>query len=310
MRSTIIVTGVNGFVGQHLARNLFEHGHKVIGIGLDTAVHPALRTFVAEYIPCDLTDETAVHQIRDHLAQADAIINLAGLATTNNDASLTDKVLFINTSVHELLHQALADLGSRTRIIAVSTGLVYQIGQTLPLEETSRLQPDIESTNAYVRSKLRVEKCAEDYRNKGLNIILVRPFNHTGPGQGPGFFVPDQIAKIKQAIQQKTHLSLDESFDFWRDFTDVRDVVNAYRLLASVPEEQLSAKVYNIASGVAVFGRDLFRMIASALDFTEFDLTVSRESSSPNIYGSHDLLTKDTAWQPTFSLKDTIQDQI
>ncbi len=306
----ILVTGVNGFVGQHLADAIHAHGDSVIGVGREEFVNPAIRDAVEDYVVCDLADSASIESLKPHLLTANAIINLAGIATTNNDPDRVEAVMSINAAVHELLYQSLCEEKSQARIIAVSTGLVYEPDQAMPLTESSLLLQDSDQTNAYVRSKLRVENIAGDYRKKGLDLITARPFNHTGPGQGLGFFVPDQIAKIRRAIEGDTRMDLGDSFDFWRDFTDVRDVVEAYYLLATLPQERLLAATYNISSGVPVFGRDLFRMIAAGLNFTNFEMTNSTESSSTKIYGSHSLLTKDTGWQPKIELKNTITDQV
>lgn len=306
----IIVTGVNGFVGQHLAKNLHEHGNEVFGIGREQEPNPGLDGSLDNYIVCDLTVAGAVETLKPHLKNASAAINLAGIATSNNDPAMTDELFRINVGVHEVLYSAMNDMGSKARIITVCTGLEYKTDQTMPLTEESALQEDIDATNAYVRTKLRVEQIAEKYRKAGLDIITARPFNHTGPNQGIGFFVPDQIEKIRKSVASGENMQLGDGLDFWRDFTDVRDVVEAYRLLATLPTEKLSSTTYNIASGTPVFGRDLFRLIADLTNFTNHDLTTSNESSSPKIYGSHDLLTNDTGWQTTYTLQQSIADQL
>lgn len=310
MENTIVVTGVNGFVGQHLAKNLRVHGNEVIGIGREPEPKPGLDGFLNSYLACDLTDTATVELLKPYLKNASAVINLAGIATTNNDPAMTDALFKINTGVHDVLYGAMCEVGSKARVIAVCTGLEYSTDQAMPLTEESSLQEDIDDTNAYVRTKLRVEKIADKYRAEGLEIIIARPFNHTGPSQGGGFFVPDQIKKIQKAVANDTKMDLGDGLDFWRDFTDVRDVVEAYRLLATLPIEKLTSNIYNIASGTPVFGRDLFRLIAAQMQFTNYDLTASNESSSPKIYGSHDLLTKDTGWQTTYSLQQSIADQL
>jgi len=310
VKNTIVVAGINGFVGQHLAKNLHAHGCEVIGVGREPRPNPELGDSIDDYVVCDLTDVASVKKLRPLLTTANAVINLAGIATTNNDPSETDSLFKINTGVHAVLYSTMSDIGVKARVIAVSTGLEYKTEQTMPLTENSKLQEDTDSTNAYVRTKLRVEQIAERYRKDGLEIITVRPFNHTGPGQGLGFFVPDQIVKIHDAILFGKRMELGNGLDFWRDFTDVRDVVEAYRLLATMPTEKLRSTTYNIASGTPVFGRDLFRLIAAQMQFTNYNLTLNNTSTSPKIYGSHALLSKDTGWQTTFSLQQTIADQL
>lgn len=305
LSENILITGVNGFVGKHMTTVLLKKGRRVIGVGREETPRGSLDSYIA----CDLTDEDAVKNLVPNLKNINAIIHLAGIATTKNSPEHIAQVLHINVDVHRLLYKTLLDSKSVARIIAVSTGLVYELDQDMPLSETAPTLHDGDAINAYVRSKLRVEYVADEYRKKGLDIITVRPFNHTGPGQGLGFFVPDQVAKIKAALATGRHMELGDSFDFWRDFTDVRDVAKAYRLLATAKKADLSAKTYNIASGTPVFGRDLFRMIAKELNFTNYTLSTKGSAKGiPRICGDASLLKKDTGWTPSISLEQTIQD--
>ncbi len=308
---TILITGVNGFVGQHLAHELYINGARVIGVGREPEPQESLAGLIDKYIIIDLADESSVRKLQPELENIDAIINLAGIATTKNDPEQIESIMKINVEVHRLLYRALLNVNSKARIVAISTGLVYESNQPVPYSENSKLLLDTDETNGYVRSKLRVEDVAKQYAAKGLDIVIARPFNHTGPGQGLGFFIPDQIAKIRQAMSDGIRMELGESFDFWRDFTDVRDIVKAYSYLTSTGKGLLRANIYNISSGVSVYGRDLFRMLAAELQFTNF--TLSSDASSPEIThvaGDSTLLRNDTRWAPAISLQQTLHDAI
>ncbi len=311
LNNNVLITGVNGFVGSHMAAKLLKNGHRVVGIGRDTTPSTGLEGLY-EYFACDLTIPSDVNKLMPQLRAIDVIIHLAGIATTNNSPLESASVLRTNVEVHRILYQALLDIKSKVRIIAVSTGLVYEQSSPIPFTESSALMPDTVTTNPYIRSKLQVETVAQEYRDKGLDIYTVRPFNHTGPGQGLGFFVPDQVAKIKAAKASGAHMELGDAFDFWRDFTDVRDVCNAYRLLVTTDAKKLTATTYNIASGTPVYGRDLFRMLAKELDFTDYSLSADDGSASPvpRICGDANLLRKDTAWGLGIGLEQTIRDYI
>lgn len=304
----VLITGVNGFVGRHATAEFLDNDYNVIGVGRESQPHPNLMG-LKEYIVCDLADTKSIAMLSPKLHSVDAVIHLAGIATTNNTPEQAASILRINAEVHRVLYQALLDIKSRARIIAVSTGLLYDQNQAMPLTENSLLMPNVEATNAYIRSKLLVEDFAKQYREKGLDIVVARPFNHTGPGQGLGFFVPDQIAKITTSKKTGEHMNLGNGLDFWRDFTDVRDVVRAYHLLAA--KDGLEANTFNIASGVPIFGRDLFRMIAAEIHFDNYTLTTDGPSvNSVQIYGDAGLLQSSTLWQTQINLQQTIHDSV
>ncbi len=307
--TTILITGVNGFVGQHMARELHQTGYKVVGLGLEETPHERLKNLLDDYISCDLTDQTAVDRMKSQLKEMTAIIHLAGIATTNNSPEVAAAVLRINVEAHRALYATLASFGSTARVIAVSTGLAYDSAQSMPLLETSKLLPDVDETNPYIRSKLRVEALAEEYRANGLDIITVRPFNHIGPYQGLGFFVPDKVSQIKNALKNGESMTAADAYNFWRDFTDVRDVVKAYRLLAVANASTLTVSTYNVASGTAVYGRDLFQIIAKELGFTNYTIIDDAPlPDSPRITGDAQHLQQDTGWKPAVSLVQTIHD--
>jgi GDP-4-dehydro-6-deoxy-D-mannose reductase len=300
---TILVVGVNGFVGKHLARELHEAGLKVHGTGLDSTVAPDIAKFVDTYTKCDLTLPEEVATIP--LDVVDGIINLAALATPSQTALPAELYFKVNVLTHTTLLDRLAKLDKKVRVLAVSTGAVYSSDQPMPLTETSELITD---GSPYALSKIELEKRLETYRQKGQEIIIVRPLNHTGPGQGPGFIVPDLTRRIL-AGGELTIGPMNTS----RDYTHVVDVVRAYRLLVT-HEGPLRHTVYNICSGKATSRDELIDLIEKATDQpklpTKVDPSIGRPSDPLVLYGSHDRITQELDWQPTHSLADTIQDYV
>jgi GDP-4-dehydro-6-deoxy-D-mannose reductase len=309
LRRNILVTGVNGFVGRHVATELKNQGFKVIGMGVQS-VDTHSNSAVDKYFSCDITDKYELAKIANHLSQVDAVIHLAGIATTNNNPRASAALLDTNVKIHQYLYEALQGVASTARIVAVSSGLVYRTDQAMPLRESiSSLLQDNDSVDAYIRSKLRVESIAKNFRNAGLDILIARPFNHTGPGQQPGFFVPDQLLKIQSAKNTNQPMVLANSFDFWRDFTDVRDIAKAYILLATTESMHLTSDTYNIATGTSLHGRDIFRVLASKMHYAAYTLTKDQGSvGMPKIRGDASLLTRDTGWKPQIDFETTIQD--
>ncbi|MBI1857020.1 GDP-mannose 4,6-dehydratase [Candidatus Saccharibacteria bacterium] len=133
----IMVTGVNGFVGKHLVRELVARKCTVTGVGRDKNVDKSLENIVSNYYSCDLTDKSAVAILP--LDSIDAVINLAGLARVGESFDKPDFYKHVNVGVLSVLSERLLALSSGARVIAVSTGAVYDPRQPMPLNEGSIL---------------------------------------------------------------------------------------------------------------------------------------------------------------------------
>lgn len=302
---TILVTGVNGFVGRHLAAELTRQGHSVLGTGMKDTMPPELQPYITTYHGgCDLTNAANVAKLP--LDQVDAVVNLAGLAQVGASEGQESKYNHINVAVHTVLADRLVKLRYfNTRLLAISTGAVYDNHQPMPLREDSRLLAG--NGSPYALSKVAMEQALEKHRRKGLDLVISRSFNHIGPGQLPGFLVPDLT---KQVLSSNVVLGGDLSTE--RDYTDVRDVVKAYALLATQPA--LNHHIYNVCSGKAVSGQVIFEKIVAATGKNIKDITIKvdqkliRQNDPQRIVGDNTRLVKDTKWQPTKSLDETIND--
>lgn len=295
MNKKMLVTGVNGFVGQHVARELHGRGIQISGVSNQPELTEGLSGMVDEYAGCDLTNPDEVSKL--NLDGLDAVINLAGIAVNNPNpvGDEVDQVMRVNVLAHTVLYDRLVELQSDARIVAVSTGAIYNPNQEMPLNEESAVL-DREMASAYIRSKLELEENLARYKN--LDIVVARPFNHTGPGQQPGFLVPDWAERILAGEP------LDVSrLDSWRDFSDVRDVAKAYAELAT--SNNLRHDIYNIASGTPRLSYDVISLLARELDV---ELPGPRTEGESVIYASHERLTADTGWQPSVPIEQTIKD--
>lgn len=311
MNKNILVTGVNGFVGHHVASLLHDMGYRIVGVGNQSELNKDLVGCVDEYISCDLTNPDAVKKI--NLSNTQAIINLAAFAVVGAPEDKKDLYNKINIAVHVVLYQECLNQNATPRIIVVSTGAVYDPIQPLPLNETnSSLAPD-ERSNEYVISKKKAEKSIQYFIDRGLKCIIARPFNHTGPGQQLGFLLPDLSEQIEIAIKRKTPI-LVGNLKTRRDFTDVRDVAKAYILLATCPEVNLNHSIYNICSGSSISGEQMLGFIAGsygALELTTLvDPSKIRSNEIMDIYGSRDRITADTGWLPTIPINQMVDDFI
>jgi len=304
----ILVTGVNGFVGHHVAEQLHERDIEIVGVGNQPTLEDDLKGIVDTYISCDLTDAEQVAGI--DLSVIDAIINLAGFAKVGESRGQGELYERVNIGVHTALYEECLNQGVSPRIIAISTGAVYDPNQPLPITEESALVPR-DKTNEYTISKQKMEEAVSGFNARGLQTIIVRPFNHSGPGQLPGFLLPDLGEQIEQAAAENTPLMVG-NLETKRDYTDVRDVARAYVELATVDADKLNHTIYNVCSGKSTKGTEILTLLKQAFDADEVAVEVDQSRIRPHdvmdIYGSRERLTQDTGWKPEISVEKMVED--
>jgi GDP-4-dehydro-6-deoxy-D-mannose reductase len=187
------------------------------------------------------------------------------------------------------------------RIIVVSSGALYDPNQPMPLTEDSKLSYN----SPYAVSKALVENQCTYYQKRGLDCIVVRPFNHIGPGQTEGFLIPDVIAQLKASDTVTVG-----NISTRRDFTDVRDIVRAYRLLVEAVD--LKHSVYNACSGVSTSGEEVVNSLKTICQKPNAKIVVDqskvRPTDAPEIYGDSSALQADTGWNPEIELRQTLID--
>jgi GDP-4-dehydro-6-deoxy-D-mannose reductase len=299
----VLVTGINGFVGSHLTRELGRHGISIEGVGGPIVNGPKLDENI-HYNSLDLTDRKAADSI--DFSGVDGIIHLAGLAAVG--PSFNDPMLYLNTNLGiqvNLLEAALTQ-NCKPRVLVISSGSLYDPAATLPLTE----QSDVLPSSPYAVSKLGQEQMARYYMTRGFECVVARPFNHIGPGQGLGFIVPDLTQQIIGIEKGEGHELLVGNLDAKRDYTDVRDIVKAYRLIL---EKGKSGDIYNICSGSPLSGHQLLEgllKITGQSPEIKQDPQKMRPSDNPVIYGSHQKLTTATGWQPEIVIDQTLADVV
>jgi len=301
----ILVTGVSGFVGKHLTRELIKRGHEVIGVGLHDEPDPAIAGSLAAYLACDLTDPAEVQKIP--LNGIDGVVSLAGLAQVGASFKNSEEYKKINVAVLSVLGERIVEEKLPIKVLAVSSGAIYDSDQALPLTEESRLTG---SGSPYAQSKILMEKRAEELRASGLDCLVVRPFNHIGPGQEKGFLVPDLFEKISRSLQNGEPVLVGD-LKTRRDYTDVRDVVRAYAEL--ITGSAARHDVYNVASGHSVAGQRILDLLLEAMGARgrveiEVNQTIIRPDDPKELFGSYDRLHEDIGWQPEIDLQRTIGD--
>ncbi len=239
----VLVTGIQGFTGRYV-RNEFEAaGWQVFGTGIHEDPGNGL------YRRVDLADLAGLRDMLSEL-RPDAVVHLAGIAFVGHgDADAFYRVNLIGT--HNLL-AALAASGVRPDcVLLASSANVYGNATEGLLAESSPPNP----ANDYAVSKLAMEFMARLWMDK-LPIVITRPFNYTGVGQADSFLLPKIVAHFRRRAEVIELGNL----DVWRDFSDVRAVVRAYRRLV---ESQPRGETINVCSGRSYSLREVLAMAES-----------------------------------------------
>jgi GDP-4-dehydro-6-deoxy-D-mannose reductase len=190
-------------------------------------------------------------------------------------------------------------------VVAVSSSEVYGPPQRLPIDERAPLRPQ----NPYAVSKASADLLAGFYADShGLRVIRARSFNHAGPGQEPTYAISSFARQVAAAEGGRVRLVTGNA-QTRRDFTDVRDVVRAYRMLA----ERAEAGAYNVCSGRTASAAELVAGLARASG-VEVEHVVDPALVRPNevmeLRGAHDRLRAATGWQPEIPLERTLADTL
>lgn len=300
----VLITGASGFAGSHLARACADAGDEVTGLSRRGELPEGTGTGQ----PIDLRDDRAVTEAVES-ARPDVVYHLAALSSVGRSWEDPAETLRDNTATAVNVLEAVRGKAPDARVVWASTCEVYGAPQQLPIEESARLAP----ANPYAVSKTAADLLAGMYADAhGLWIVRARPFNHAGPGQRPIFVLSSlarQVAEARIAAAPTLQL-ITGNPDSRRDFTDVRDVVCAYRLLA----ERGEPGVYNVCSGRSVSVAEhveLLGELAAPLVIEHVvDSARMRAGDVMELRGSHDRLTAATGWQPEIPLSQTMIDTI
>jgi GDP-4-dehydro-6-deoxy-D-mannose reductase len=308
----ILVTGVTGFAGGHLAEALLSRGeHRVVGVSRKAVWPDEWRHLEGrvELRPCDVCGSGALSALLEEV-RPERIYHLAGYAHVGRSFQEPEAAWEGNLTATRGLYDAVVRWGGRPRILFVGSGLVYGENESAAqgCAETSPLLPD----NPYAASKAAADLASYQYtRHPGLDIVRVRPFNHIGPRQSPQFAV-SSFARQLVAIERGRQAPVLETGNLrpQRDLTDVRDVAAAYLLLM---ERGRTGEVYNVGSGQShAMQSVLDRLVALSGVRVEVRQKASlvRATDLAVIVANADKLRRETGWSPRFTLEQTLDDTL
>lgn len=302
MKKALII-GANGFVGTHLANELKSKGYVCYGADIQKNTNKGIFTDTYEV---DILRKQSIEDILIKV-EPDYIINLAAISSVKVSWEKPAMTFDVNVKGTINLLETVRKVGINPRVLFIGSSEQYgKIDYSKPVKEDVELK----SINPYGISKISQEKLVLMYKEAyGLDVILVRAFNHIGPGQRKGFVIPDFVSQIVEIERENKKAEMYVgNLQAERDFTDVRDIVIAYRLIL---EKGISGEVYNVGSGKSVSIRNILEELIgmSTKDIRVIiDSEKFRKIETPKIQCDNSKLCKHVGWIQTYSLKKSLQD--
>ena len=299
-----LITGVNGFVGKYFVDYVYnlEPQSDIIGVGLEDT--SSLKNIIYESV--NLCDSTGVYNlVKKH--KPDYIVHLAAVSSVAQSWQDPAECFLNNNATFLNLAEAIRKQNLKTRILSVGSSEEYGI-YNIPIKEDFVLHP---------KSPYSVARLSQEYLSKlyvdrfNLDIVMTRSFNHIGPGQSTNFVVASFIDQLVNIADGKTeNKMMVGNINIARDFTDVRDIVNAYyKILTKSPNRQ----VYNVCSGRAVKLSDIIDIASKQLNIKPnvvIDKSRLRANEIMSVVGDNTKLKTELGWKPKYTLEQTIKDII
>lgn len=307
MKKTALIIGGAGFVGNYLAEYLHDTcGYFVNSTKLE---QETLQSPYGEVYNLDILNQTEIENLIKDI-KPDCIFHLAAQSSVALSWKRPQLTVDINVKGTVNLLEALKNVEYKGRVLLIGSGEEYGVikEEECPITEENLLRPG----NIYAATKACQNLLGGIYaRAYGLDLMMVRAFNHVGPNQIPQFVVADfcsQVAAIEKGKQTpEIHVG---NLSAKRDFTDVRDVVAAY---AMIIEKGKTGETYNVGSGKAIAIDEILNRI---LSFTKEEIKVIIEKEKfrpvdvPIIEADITKLVTDTGWEQKIPLERTLQETL
>ena len=299
MSRRVVITGASGFAGRHLTAACRAAGEEVVALSRSGRVPGATAL--------DLLDAEATRAAVG-AAAPDVVYHLAALAHVGRSWSDPRATLAHNQAMTLNVLEAIRSEAPGAVVVAVSSGEIYGPPSFLPVDEAAELRPQ----NPYAVSKAAGDLLAGFYADAhGLRVVRARAFNHAGPGQPALYALASFARQVAEGIEAGDDpiRVMTGNPGSRRDFTDVRDVVRAYRRLAAAGE---SGPV-NVCSGNSVSARELVHALGRVTGVAtaqELDAKLVRAHEVAEIRGSAARLQALTGWEPEIALETTLADTV
>lgn len=302
-----LVIGGGGFVGPYLVRHL--HNDLGYEVSVTKTEKEQLQLPEAKIYDCDILDKAQITKVLE-MVRPDYIFHLA--AQSSVSVSWKNPALTIDVNIKGGINvlDAIRELDYKPRTLLIGSGEEYgHIRQEdCPIKEDTVLRPG----NIYAATKSCQNMLGSIYASAyDMDVVMVRAFNHIGPNQTPIFVVADfckQVAEIEKGIKEPVMYVGNLSAK--RDFTDVRDVVQAYAMLG---KEGVRGETYNVGTGHALAIQEILDKIIS-LSTSKIEVQVDpdklRPVDVPIIEPDISKINKCTGWEPKISLEQTLKETL
>lgn len=301
MKGKVLIFGIGGFVGRYLANEFLNHGYSVYGSDMNNNGTLPMRV---KFYEANLLDAGSVHTVVQKTSP-DMIINLAAISSVGQSWSIPQTTISVNVIGALNIMEAAKRCNPMPKVMFIGSSEEYEVSDK-PLNESTPLN----ANNPYGISKVAQEQFAQMYsKNFGLQIYCVRSFNHTGVGQRDSFVLPSfckQAAEIeksgKPGVIEVGNLAVK------RDFSHVKDIVKAYRMII---ESDDSSIIYNVGSGQAFSLRELLNYIVglSGVDIQiKVDPKKFRPTDQPMVCCDYTLIKSRLGWEPEYSVFDALKE--
>lgn len=297
----VLIFGAGGFVGSYLSKEFLEHGYEVVGS--DTVKGSMLPGEVVFFLT-DLLDSKSVETLIG-AELPDIIINLAAISSVGDSWRIPQTTIMVNVVGALNIMEAAKKCEKKPKVMFIGSSEEY-INTDEPMSEITEL----DAGNPYGISKVTQERLAKLYREQyGLKIYCVRPFNHTGVGQRDSFVLPSwckQVAEIEKSGKPGTIQVGNVTVK--RDFSHVKDIVRAYRMIV---ENDNCEQIYNVGSGKTYRLEDILQYIIG-LSNQKIEVVIDASRIRPTdqavICCDHSLISEELGWEPEYTVYDALKE--
>ena len=311
----ILITGINGFVGGHLAEFLYkkDNDSELLGIDLNTAdfhgrFHEKIKKL--KLVNLDLTDSDKVEEIIKEF-KPEQVYHLAAQASVSQSWKNPIETFKINVFGGVNILESIRKYYAICKFLSVCTAEEYEIMKNNggAITEESKISP----SNPYAISKAAIDFFSTTYFSAyKIPVFVSRSFNHIGPGQSDRFVCSDfakQIAEIEKGSREpKIYVG---NLAAYRDFLDVRDVIKAYYYIINKGK---AGEVYNICSGKKQKISDMLDILVSLSTIKNIEIKTDSQKLRPIdnevVYGDNSKLKKHTGWSQDFTIEQALKDTL
>lgn len=312
MKARVLITGATGFVGRHLMGEIEAGGDvEIHGTSYPEPPGPG-QAKGANIVHLDIRNRRALDDYVREVAPG-RIFHLAAVSNVGASWDRRGETFDVNLAGTFNLFESVRRHAPECRVLFVSSSDVYGI-----VKEKDRILTEDDpahAINPYAYTKAAGEMLARFFAEADrMDAVVVRPFPHTGPGQTEDFVCSDwarQIVRIERGDAEPRIVV--GNLDVRRDFSDVRDIVRAYRLLL---EKGRAGEIYNVCSGRAASLREIMGMLLRQAVLPESGMTIGvevdqaklRKIDVPLLAGSNAKIRRETGWAPVIPLERTLGD--